>query len=69
MRKHHGSGAALAVRVLTAWPHAVRAVAALPLPGHDPRIYLLNARQALFPGRGRGIREAAAEYNRRIAPG
>ena len=38
--------------------------------GHDPRRYLLHARQELTPGRGEGIREAAEEYNRRarIAP-
>jgi N-acetylglucosaminyl-diphospho-decaprenol L-rhamnosyltransferase len=64
MRKHHGRGAALLVRVLTAWPYLLRAVAALALPGHDPRRYLLHSRQALRPGRGEGIREAAEAYNR-----
>jgi N-acetylglucosaminyl-diphospho-decaprenol L-rhamnosyltransferase len=43
----------------------VRAVAALVLPGHDPHRYLLHARQALRPGRGEGIREAAEAYNLR----
>ena len=66
MRKHHGPAAALAVRVLTAWSHAARAAVALALPGHDPRIYLLNARQSLFPSRGKGIREVALEHNRRL---
>ena len=64
MRKHHGPAAAAAVRVLTAWPYLLRGVAALVLPRHDPRRYLLHARQALRPGRGEGIREAAEAYNK-----
>jgi len=35
------------------------------LPGHSPGRYLLNARQALRPSLGEGIREAAEERNRR----
>jgi GT2 family glycosyltransferase len=66
VRKHHGDAAAAAVRVLTAWSYALRTLAALLLPGHDPRWYALNARQALRPGRGDGLREAAEEYNRRL---
>ena len=65
MRKHHGRIAAAIVGVLSGWPYAVRAAAALVLPGHDPRRYLLHARQALRPARGEGVREAAAAYNRR----
>ncbi|MEA2368844.1 MAG: hypothetical protein QOH38_1562 [Thermoleophilaceae bacterium] len=64
MRKHHSRAAAATVRVLTAWTYAARALAALVLPGHDPRRYLLHARQALRPARGEGIREAAENYNR-----
>ena len=64
MRKHHGRGAAAAVRILTAWPYLLRALAALVLPGHEPRRYLLHARQALRPGRGEGIREAAEARDR-----
>jgi GT2 family glycosyltransferase len=64
MRKHHSRGAAGAVRFLTAWTYLARAAAALVVPGHDPRRYLLHARQALRPGRGEGIREAAENYNR-----
>ena len=43
---------------------------ATPQSGGDARRYLFHARQALTPGRGEGIREAAEEYNRRsrIAP-
>jgi GT2 family glycosyltransferase len=67
MRKHHGRVQALAVRVLTAWSYAVRAGAALVLPGHDASRYRLHAVQALLPRRGEGIREAAAEHNRRLA--
>jgi N-acetylglucosaminyl-diphospho-decaprenol L-rhamnosyltransferase len=63
MRKHHGTGVALAVRLLAAWAYGIRALAALVLPGHDASLYRLHARQALFPGRGEGLREAAAAYN------
>jgi GT2 family glycosyltransferase len=69
MQKHHSRAAAAAVRLLTAWTYLLRAAAALALPRHDPARYLLHARQALFPGRGEGIREAAENYNRtRAAP-
>ena len=60
MRKHHSSVAAAAVRVLTAWSYGLRALAALVLPGHDPRRYALHAHQALTPSRGEGIRDLAA---------
>jgi N-acetylglucosaminyl-diphospho-decaprenol L-rhamnosyltransferase len=63
MRKHHGRGGALAYRVLSAWSYLPRALAALVLPGHDARRYLLHARAALYPGRGEGLREAAERYN------
>jgi N-acetylglucosaminyl-diphospho-decaprenol L-rhamnosyltransferase len=59
MRKHHSRGAALTVRVLTAWTYAVRAVAATILPRHPARIYRAHARQALSPRRGEGLRERA----------
>ena len=58
MRKHHGRVAAAAVRALTALSYLPRALAALVLPGHDPRWYLLHARKAWSP-RGEGLREAA----------
>ncbi len=67
MRKHHGPAAAAIVRWLTAWSYLPRALAAFVLPGHDPRWYMLHARQALRPGRGEGVREAAERYNRRRA--
>jgi N-acetylglucosaminyl-diphospho-decaprenol L-rhamnosyltransferase len=63
LRKHHGPAAALAVRVLTAWTYALRALAALVLPGHDPRRYLRHVTASLAPGRGEGLREAAAAFN------
>ncbi len=56
MRKHHGPASAAAVRLLTAWSYLPRALAALVVPGHDPRWYALHARKALRP-RGDGIRE------------
>ncbi|MEA2374982.1 MAG: hypothetical protein QOD53_1445 [Thermoleophilaceae bacterium] len=68
MRKHHSRAAALAVRVLTAWAYLLRALAALALPRHSVRRHLLHARQALLPGRGEGIREAAENYNRMRLP-
>jgi hypothetical protein len=52
--------------VLTAIPYALRAVAALFIPGQDAGRYRLHAVQALRPQRGEGIREAADEYNRQL---
>ena len=66
MRKHHSALEAALVRALTAWAYGVRAVAAAVLPGRDPARYVLHARQALHPGRGEGIREAAEAFNRRL---
>jgi GT2 family glycosyltransferase len=66
LRKHRGQLAAFLLRPLLAWPYLLRAIGALVLPGHSPRRYWLHARQALMPGRGEGIREAADAYNRRI---
>jgi N-acetylglucosaminyl-diphospho-decaprenol L-rhamnosyltransferase len=66
LRKHLGRVEAFLMRPLLAWPHLVRAAAALFLPGHSPRRYWLHARQALLPGSGAGIREAAEAYNRRL---
>jgi N-acetylglucosaminyl-diphospho-decaprenol L-rhamnosyltransferase len=64
MRKHHGPGAARAVRWLTAWPYALRALAALALPGHSPRRYWRHVTATLSPGRGEGLREAAERAGR-----
>jgi N-acetylglucosaminyl-diphospho-decaprenol L-rhamnosyltransferase len=64
MRKHHSAPAAAAVRVLTAWAYAVRSLAAIALPGHDPRRYWRHVTATLRPGRGEGLREAAIEHNR-----
>jgi N-acetylglucosaminyl-diphospho-decaprenol L-rhamnosyltransferase len=58
MRVHHGRAAALAVRVLTAWAYAIRALAATVLPNQPARIYWTHARQALFPHRGISIADA-----------
>jgi GT2 family glycosyltransferase len=59
MRKHHSSAAALAVRVLTAWAYALRALAAVFLPRQPARVYWAHARQALFPNRGESLRDRA----------
>jgi N-acetylglucosaminyl-diphospho-decaprenol L-rhamnosyltransferase len=64
MRKHHSPAAALTVRLLTAWSYALRALAALLLPGHSPRRYWRHATASLWPSRGQGLRETAAAYNR-----
>jgi N-acetylglucosaminyl-diphospho-decaprenol L-rhamnosyltransferase len=68
LRKHLGPARALLLRPLLAWPYLLRSGAALVLPGHSARRYWLHARQALFPGRGEGIREAAEAYNRSLEP-
>jgi N-acetylglucosaminyl-diphospho-decaprenol L-rhamnosyltransferase len=57
MRKHGSAPAALAVRALTAWAYGLRAIAALVLPHHPARVYLAHARQALFPNRGKSLRD------------
>jgi N-acetylglucosaminyl-diphospho-decaprenol L-rhamnosyltransferase len=64
MRKHHSPAAARAVCWLTAWSYLLRAGAALVLPGHSPRRYWRHVTATLHPERGKGLREAAAEYNR-----
>ena len=64
MHKHHTPGAARAVRWLTAWTYSMRALAALVLPGHEARRYARHAGATLFPDRGEGLAEGAAEYNR-----
>ena len=66
LRKHLGPARAFLLRPLLAWPYLLRAIAAVALPGHSPRRYWLHARQALLPGSGEGIREAAEAYNRAL---
>jgi GT2 family glycosyltransferase len=67
MRKHHGKAAAVAVRVLSAWAYALRAFAATLLPGHPARVYRAHARQALFPQRGKSIRDLAWASQGRVS--
>jgi GT2 family glycosyltransferase len=59
MRKHHGRASAYAVRALTAWSYAVRAIVATVIPRQPAGAYWAHARQALFPHRGRGLRDRA----------
>jgi N-acetylglucosaminyl-diphospho-decaprenol L-rhamnosyltransferase len=66
LRKHLGRAEAFLMRPLLAWPYLLRAAAALVLPGHSARRYWLHARQALLPGSGEGLREAAEAYNRAL---
>jgi N-acetylglucosaminyl-diphospho-decaprenol L-rhamnosyltransferase len=65
MRKHHGRAAAFAVRLLTAWSYAARALAATLLSNQPARVYLAHARQALFPKRGKSIRDRVSESRSR----
>jgi GT2 family glycosyltransferase len=65
LRKHVGVGTRLAWKACWTWAYLLRAAAAVALPAQDPRRYLLHARQELRPGRGEGLREAAAAYNLR----
>jgi N-acetylglucosaminyl-diphospho-decaprenol L-rhamnosyltransferase len=64
MRKHHSFAAALAVRWLTAWSYAIRALVSLALPGHSARRYWRHVTANLWPSRGEGLRAAAERYNR-----
>jgi GT2 family glycosyltransferase len=64
MRKHHSAAAARAVRWLTAYSYALRALAALVLPGHAARRYWHHVTATLHPERGEGLREGADDYNR-----
>jgi hypothetical protein len=59
MRRHHSRPAALAVRLLSAWSYAVRALAATILPNQPARVYWVHARQALRPNRGESLRDRA----------
>jgi hypothetical protein len=71
MRVHHSRAAALAVRVLTAWSYALRALAATVLPHRSPRIMWAHARQALVPGRGQSLHDLAGRggtYAPQVAP-
>jgi GT2 family glycosyltransferase len=65
MRVHHGPLAASLVRLLIASSYVPRMLAAPLLPGHDWRRYRADIAAALFPGRGEGLREAAAARNAR----
>jgi N-acetylglucosaminyl-diphospho-decaprenol L-rhamnosyltransferase len=61
MRKHHSAPAALAVRLLTAWAYALRALAATALRNRPAAVYWAHAHQALFPERGESLRDRAAK--------
>lgn len=59
MRRHQGPAAARAVRWLTAWSYAARALAASLIPGQPADVYRAHARQALHPERGESIKDRA----------
>jgi N-acetylglucosaminyl-diphospho-decaprenol L-rhamnosyltransferase len=65
MRKHHPAPVWLACRLLWTWFYLLRTAAALVRGGDEPQRWLLHAAQELRPGRGEGVREAAAAYNLR----
>ena len=67
LKTHVGKLAALAMRPLIAFPYLVRAAAATVLPGHDPERYMSHVRATINPGRGEGLKEAAAAYNLRAS--
>jgi N-acetylglucosaminyl-diphospho-decaprenol L-rhamnosyltransferase len=66
MRKHHARAAVLAVRALTAWSYAARALAASVIPNQPARVYWAHARQALFPGAGESLRDRAHSTGRSV---
>jgi GT2 family glycosyltransferase len=68
LRKNRGTWVAAMLRPLLAWPYLVRAGAAVFVPRRHPRRFWIHARQALRPGRGEGIREAAEAFNERPRP-
>jgi GT2 family glycosyltransferase len=68
MRKHHSRAAARAVRWLTAWAYALRALSTVALPGHHPSRYWQHVVATLMPNRGEGLRELADEHNRALQP-
>jgi N-acetylglucosaminyl-diphospho-decaprenol L-rhamnosyltransferase len=65
VRKHQSAAAARVVAWLTAARFTARAVIAVARPGRDAGREFRRAAAALFPGRGEGLAEAAAELNRR----
>ena len=56
-------------RLLWSSSYVPRALAAIFMRGRDPGTYWLHARQALRPGSGEGMREAADAYNAAHARG
>ena len=69
LRKHERPGTVVAVRLLTAYTYALRSIAGLVLPGHDPRRYWRHVTATLHPTRGEGIREAAERFNSELVRG
>lgn len=64
MRKHHSAAAARAVRWLTAFSYAVRALAVSRRSGAVAERYRTHVRATLHPERGSGLREAAEQHGR-----
>ena len=64
VRKHPAAPRRWRCGSLTAFAYALRALAALVLPGHSARPLSPHAYHSLFPAAGEGLREAAEAYNR-----
>jgi len=67
LRKHKGALSAFLLRPVLAFPYLVRTAAAAALPSRSAGRFAIHARQALRPGTGEGIREAAEAHNRRLS--
>ena len=67
MQKHHSKPVVLLSRLLWSASYVPRAIAAMFMRGQDPGTYWAHARQALRPGSGEGMREAAEAYNAALA--
>jgi len=64
MRKHHGPLTRALWRAAWTWFYCVRLLVACLRRGDDTRRWRLHAWQQLLGGRGEGLREAAAAFNR-----
>ena len=66
MRKHHSRAAALAVRLLTAWAYALRALAATVDPGRPARVYCWpTPARRCSPGAARACATATVRWGAR----
>ncbi|MFN2616544.1 MAG: glycosyltransferase family 2 protein [Thermoleophilaceae bacterium] len=69
LKKHSSPPVRYAWRGLWSWFYAIRLLAALLRGDDDPERWRAHLGQELRPGRGEGIRQAVAAYNRARAAG